>query len=138
MENLPDIFRRLKEVDLYTFEACGDCPRNITGNPLAGIDPHELVDTRPIVAKLNEKLLLNREFSNLPRKYKISVSSSVYNPAHAQINDLSFTPAVKKLDGKETVGFHVWVGEAFPTGRIWLSSWIFSSVPNRLSMWRSA
>jgi ferredoxin-nitrite reductase len=110
VENLPDIFRRLKEVDLYTFEACGDCPRNITGNPLAGIDPHELVDTRPIVAKLNEKLLLNREFSNLPRKYKISVSSSVYNPAHAQINDLSFTPAVKKLDGKETVGFHVWVG----------------------------
>ena len=110
VENLPDIFERLKEVDLYTFESCGDCPRNITGNPLAGIDPHELVDTRPIVAKLNAKLFLNREFSNLPRKYKISVSSSVYNPAHAQINDLSFTPATKVIDGEEAAGFHVWVG----------------------------
>ncbi len=110
VENLPDIFRRLGEVGLYSYEACGDCPRNIIGNPLAGIDPHELVDTRPIVDQLGKTLLLNREFSNLPRKFKISVSASIYNPGHAQINDLAFTPAVKVIDGKETVGFHVWVG----------------------------
>ena len=110
IEQIPDIFRRLEEVGLHPYEACGDCPRNIVGNPLAGIDPHELIDTRPIVEELERTFLLNREFSNLPRKYKISVSSNVYNAANAQIHDLAFTPAVKEIGGKEAVGFHVWVG----------------------------
>lgn len=110
VENLPEIFARLAEVGLHSYEACGDCPRTIVGNPLAGIDPHELIDTRPIVKEMEKAFLLNREFSNLPRKYKISVSASPYNPAHAQINDLAFTPAVKEIDGEEKVGFHVWVG----------------------------
>ncbi|SEM68777.1 nitrite/sulfite reductase [Lihuaxuella thermophila] len=110
VENLPDIFRRLAEVGLHSYEACGDCPRTIVGNPLAGIDANELIDTRPIIEALEKEFLLNREFSNLPRKYKISVSSSIYNPANAQINDLSFTPAVKNIDGEEVAGFHVWVG----------------------------
>ncbi|MBA4492779.1 nitrite/sulfite reductase [Paenactinomyces guangxiensis] len=110
IEHFPDIFRRLGEVGLHSYEACGDCPRTIVGNPLAGIDANELIDTRPIVKALEKEFLLNRDFSNLPRKYKMSISSSIYNPANAQINDLSFTPAVKEIDGEEVVGFHVWVG----------------------------
>jgi ferredoxin-nitrite reductase len=110
IENIPDIFRRLEAAGLHPYEACGDCPRNIVGNPLAGIDPNELIDTRPIVAELEKTFLLNREFSNLPRKYKISVSANIYNAVNAQIHDLSFTPAVKKINGEEVVGFHVWVG----------------------------
>lgn len=110
VEQLPTIFNRLAEVGLSSFEACGDCPRTIVGNPLAGIDPNELIDTTPLVKALSDAFLLNRDFSNLPRKYKISISSSVYNPGHAEINDLAFTPAVKEIDGKEVAGFHVWVG----------------------------
>jgi ferredoxin-nitrite reductase len=110
IENIPDIFRRLNEVGLYSYEACGDCPRNIVGNPLAGIDPYELIDTRPIVAELEKTFLLNKEFSNLPRKYKISVSANIHNAGHAQINDVAFTPAIKEIDGERVVGFHVWVG----------------------------
>ncbi|NGQ95348.1 nitrite/sulfite reductase [Brevibacillus sp. SYP-B805] len=110
VEQFPDIFDRLAKVDLSSFEACGDCPRTIVGNPLAGIDPHELFDTTPYVKQLSDTFLLNRDFSNLPRKYKISISASIYNSAHAEINDLAFTPAVKVIDGQEVAGFHVWVG----------------------------
>jgi ferredoxin-nitrite reductase len=110
VESLADIFERLAAVGLSSFEACGDCPRTIMGNPLAGIDPHEVIDTRPIVKELERFFLLNREFSNLPRKYKMSISANVYNAAHAQINDLAFTPAKKVIDGEELIGFHVWVG----------------------------
>lgn len=110
VEDLPSIFEKLKICGLSSFEACGDCPRTITGNPLAGIDPEELMDTTEIVEQVNRFFLLNRDFSNLPRKFKISISAGIHNPAHAQINDLSFTPAVKKVDGKELAGFHVWVG----------------------------
>ncbi|MBC8080043.1 MAG: nitrite/sulfite reductase [Gorillibacterium sp.] len=110
VEDLPDIFNRLEAVGLYSFEACGDCPRTIVGNPLAGIDPDELMDTTALVEEVNEFFLLNPDFSNLPRKFKISISSSIHNTAHAEINDLAFTPAVKVIDGVEVTGFHVWVG----------------------------
>jgi ferredoxin-nitrite reductase len=110
VEQMPDIFKRLEKVGLYSYEACGDCPRTICGNPLAGIDKDELLDTRDLVEQVNDFFLMNRDFSNLPRKYKISISSSVYNTAHAEINCLAFTPAKKVLDGEEVIGFHVWVG----------------------------
>jgi len=110
VEQLPDIFKRLEKVGLYSYEACGDCPRTIVGNPLAGIDPHELMDTTDIVNQVNDFFLLNRDFSNLPRKYKMSISANIYNTGHAQIQDLAFTPATKVIDGEEVIGFHVWVG----------------------------
>ncbi|OUM87920.1 MAG: ferredoxin--nitrite reductase [Bacillus thermozeamaize] len=115
VESLPDIFGRLEAVGLSSLEACGDCPRTIVGNPLAGIDPNEVLDTRPIVEEVNNFFVGNRDFSNLPRKYKISISANVYNTAHAEINDLSFTPAKKVIDGEEVVGFHVWVGGGLST-----------------------
>lgn len=110
VENLPEIFNRLEEVGLYSYEACGDCPRAIVGNPLAGIDPDELIDTSELANEVSKFFVLNRDFSNLPRKYKISISANIYNNAHAEIQDLAFTPAIKVMDGEEVIGFHVRVG----------------------------
>jgi ferredoxin-nitrite reductase len=110
VEDLPDIYNRLEKVGLYSYEACGDCPRTIVGNPLAGIDKDELIDTTDIAKQVNDFFVLNRDFSNLPRKYKMSISGNVYNNAHAEIQDLAFTPAIKVIDGEEVVGFHVRVG----------------------------
>ena len=110
IENIPEIFAKLDTVGLSTIEGCGDCPRNITGNPLAGIDAHELFDTRETVAQLEKFFLLNKDFSNLPRKFKISISANVYNNGYAELNDLAFTPAVKVKGEKIIRGFHVWVG----------------------------
>ncbi|WP_018131623.1 nitrite/sulfite reductase [Effusibacillus pohliae] len=110
VQSLPDIYERLDAVGLTPIEACGDCPRTIVGNPLSGIDPDELIDTSPIVEQVFRYFHKNREFSNLPRKYKISISGNMYNAGHAEINDLAFTPAIKEIDGEEVKGFHVMVG----------------------------
>ncbi|MFD0696290.1 nitrite/sulfite reductase [Paenibacillus sp. GCM10027628] len=110
VEDLPDIFNRLDKVGLYSYEACGDCPRTIVGNPLADIDKDELIDTKDLVNQVNDFFLMNRDFSNLPRKYKMSISSNIYNSGHAEIQCLAFTPATKVIDGKEVIGFHAWVG----------------------------
>lgn len=110
IEDVPDIFRRLESVGLYSVEACGDCPRAIVGNPLAGIDKDELIDTTDIVNEVSAFFVGNRDFSNLPRKYKISISANIYNNANAEIQDLAFTPATKNIDGSEVIGFHVQVG----------------------------
>ncbi|MFZ9947608.1 MAG: ferredoxin--nitrite reductase, partial [Vulcanococcus sp.] len=73
LEDLPEILSRLQEVGLTTIQSAFDNPRNVTGNPIAGIDPHEIVDTRPYTVELENYLTNNRagnpEFSNLPRKW---------------------------------------------------------------------
>lgn len=110
IEHMPDIFNRLESVGMSAFEACGDCPRTIVGNPLAGIDPNELFDTTPVVDEFEQFFLGNRDFSNLPRKYKMSISTNIYNSTNAEIQCLAFTPASKVIDGEEVLGFHVMVG----------------------------
>ncbi|SDZ30693.1 ferredoxin-nitrite reductase [Evansella caseinilytica] len=110
IENIPDIFQRLESVGLSSVGACGDILRTIVGNPLAGIDPNELTDTREIVKDVYWYFQRNREFSNLPRKYKVSISANVNNAQNAEINCLSFVPAVKEVGGQEVVGFHMYVG----------------------------
>lgn len=110
IEQMPDIFKRLNEVGLTTTGACGDITRNIVGNPLAGIDPNELIDTEPIVKEVHEFFHENDDFSNLPRKYKVAISSNVNNASNAEINCLAFVPASKVLNGKKVLGFHVLVG----------------------------
>ncbi|EJR55576.1 hypothetical protein IIM_00668 [Bacillus cereus VD107] len=107
---IPDIFKRLARVGLSSAGACGDITRNITGNPLAGIDANELFDTTLIVKEIYEYFQHNEEFSNLPRKFKMSISSNIYNSANAEINCVAFTPATKEIDGEKKVGFHIKVG----------------------------
>ena len=110
IEQLPDIYKRLGEVGLSSIGACGDIPRTIIGNPLAGIDRNELMDTREIVNEVYHFFQRNEDFSNLPRKFKMSISANVQNAGHDLINCLAFTPAVKVIDGVEHVGFHIKVG----------------------------
>ncbi|MCF6408150.1 nitrite/sulfite reductase [Pseudalkalibacillus salsuginis] len=110
IENIPDIFNCLQRAGLSSAGACGDITRNIVGNPLAGIDPNELFDTEPIVRDIFQYFQHNQDFSNLPRKYKISISTNIHNASNAEINCLSFTPAVKEIDGEDVHGFHVKVG----------------------------
>ncbi|BCA35830.1 nitrite/sulfite reductase [Bacillus thuringiensis] len=110
IQQIPDIFNRLARVGLSSAGACGDITRNITGNPLAGIDANELFDTTHIVKEVYDYFQHNEEFSNLPRKFKMSISSNIYNSANAEINCVAFTPATKEIDSEKKVGFHIKVG----------------------------
>lgn len=115
LNEIPDIFRTLDSVGLTTVEGCGDVPRNILGNPLMGIDPDELFDTTPIVHQAAEALVGNPEYSNLPRKYKISVSANPGDCGFAGINDLAFVPAILRKKDQKADGFHVYVGGGLST-----------------------
>ncbi|MDD4599693.1 MAG: nitrite/sulfite reductase [Negativicutes bacterium] len=110
IEDVPAIFKALDLVQLTTLQAAGDCPRSIVANPLDGYDPDEFLDTRGIFKQLNDFFHNNRDFSNLPRKYKIAVSGGLYNSVNAELNDVAFVPAVKTVDGNEAKGFNVLVG----------------------------
>ena len=105
--NLPEIFRLLDSVGLSSIFAAGDVPRNVISCPVNGIDHEEIADVRDIVQKLNELFKGNKNFSNLPRKYKVGVNGCSKNCMNHEIQDLSFN-AVKQSNGK--IQFAVSVG----------------------------
>ena len=59
---------------LSTQEACGDTPRVILGCPLAGVTDAEVFDASPDIRAVAERFIGDPAFSNLPRKYKTSIS----------------------------------------------------------------
>lgn len=110
LEDLPDIFSKLKAVGMTSIQSGMDNVRNLTGSPIAGIDPDELFDTRELLQKL-ERVITNQgegnyAFSNLPRKFNIAIEGGRDNSIHAEINDLAFVPAYRD----DVLGFNVLVG----------------------------
>ena len=108
LNDLPEILRRLNEAGLSSIQSGFDNPRNVTGNPLAGIDPNEIIDTRPYATLLQNFLTNNcegnPEYSNLPRKWNTAVAGSKQN--FLLHNDIVFHPVVNN----GILGFSVWIG----------------------------
>mmetsp|Transcript_29303 Transcript_29303/g.93756 ORF Transcript_29303/g.93756 Transcript_29303/m.93756 type:complete len:577 (+) Transcript_29303:379-2109(+) len=113
LEDLPEILEKLKSVDLLTVQSGMDNVRNAVGNPLAGIDPEEIIDTRPYLDVINERLVQggkgNKNISNLPRKWNVALIGSHDLFEHPHINDLAYMPAMK--GGR--MGFNLLVGGFF-------------------------
>ncbi|HTG46001.1 MAG TPA: NirA family protein [Verrucomicrobiae bacterium] len=68
----PEVLRRIQAVGLHTRGAGADNIRNITANPAAGIDPHELIDVMPFCHDLAQLIINDRSFYNLPRKFNVA------------------------------------------------------------------
>jgi ferredoxin-nitrite reductase len=86
IDQFPEIFARLAAGGMTTSGACGDDTRNVVGCPVAGIDRNEIRDGTPELLAVNRHLTDNREFSNLPRKYKISIAGCRIHCAQPDIN----------------------------------------------------
>ena len=112
IENVPAIWEALESVGLSTTEACGDTPRVILGCPLAGIDADEIVDGTEDIAAIGEKYIGDSAFSNLPRKFKTSISGCAAQCAIHEINDVAFA-GVLNQDGE--AGYDLWVGGGLST-----------------------
>ncbi|MCX4790136.1 nitrite/sulfite reductase [Streptomyces sp. NBC_01221] len=112
IEDVPAIWEKLEAVGLSTTEACGDCPRVIIGSPVAGIAADEIVDGTPAVDEIHDRYIGNREFSNLPRKFKTAISGSPVQDVVHEINDIAFVGVVHPEHGP---GFDVWVGGGLST-----------------------
>ncbi|HEV3460173.1 MAG TPA: nitrite/sulfite reductase [Thermoanaerobaculia bacterium] len=78
MSRLPEVLATLEAAGLTTAGACGDNVRNITGCPVAGIDRDELFDCRELVRETADFFLRHREYSDLPRKHKITISACAH------------------------------------------------------------
>ncbi|MGB3492029.1 MAG: ferredoxin--nitrite reductase [Elainellaceae cyanobacterium] len=132
LEDIPDIFRRLKAVGMTSVQSGMDNVRNITGSPVAGLDASELIDTRELVQAVQDMITDsgegNAEFTNLPRKFNIAIEGGRDNSVHAEINDIAFVPAYRE----GVLGFNVLVGGFFSAKRceaaIPLNAWVQPTV----------
>jgi sulfite reductase (ferredoxin) len=113
IEDVPAIWAALENVGLDTTEACGDTPRVILGCPLAGVDAGELLDATPEINTITERYIGDPAFSNLPRKFKSSVSGCSAQCTNHEISDIAFQ-AVRHLQTGE-VGYDLWVGGGLST-----------------------
>ncbi len=71
-KDCPEFLRRIQSVGLHTRGAGADNIRNLTANPTAGIDPHELIDVMPLCNQLGQIIINDRSFYDLPRKFNIA------------------------------------------------------------------
>jgi ferredoxin-nitrite reductase len=116
IEDVPEIWRRYDDVGLTTVQGCGDGARNVLGCPVAGVSDHECFDAQPVVDAVSDFFTGNREYANLPRKFKMTITGCREDCAQSQINDVGLTPARKQICGEEYYGFHAKVGGGLSDG----------------------
>jgi sulfite reductase (ferredoxin) len=112
IEDVPTIWDRLDAVELSTTEACGDTPRVMLGCPLEGVATDSVLDAGPALRETVASYLGDPAFSNLPRKFKTSISGCARHCTNHEINDVAFVGVVGP-DGAP--GFDVWVGGGLST-----------------------
>jgi ferredoxin-nitrite reductase len=110
IERVPAIFRRLAGVGLNSLQTGMDNIRNVMTCPLAGLTSGELLDASPALRAYTDGFVGNRDFSNLPRKFNVTINGCIDNCLHLDTQDIALGPAVKRLGGQSVAGFNVRVG----------------------------
>jgi sulfite reductase beta subunit-like hemoprotein len=111
MSRLPEVLATLDAAGLTTAGACGDNVRNVTGCPVAGIDNDELFDCRELVREAADFFLRHREYSDLPRKHKITISACVHQCNAPEMHCIALLGTVRH----GAPGFGVKVGGGLST-----------------------
>ena len=112
IEDVPAIWEKLDASGLDTIEACGDSPRPFLGSPVAGVAVDEIIDGSTALDEIRRRAVDNKEFSNLPRKYKTALTGHPSHDVSPETNDIAFVGTVHPEHGP---GFDVWVGGGLST-----------------------
>jgi ferredoxin-nitrite reductase len=110
--NTVAMLEAIQDLGLCSRGSGADNIRNVTGTPTAGIDPQELIDTRPYAREWHFHILNNRSLYGLPRKFNVAFDGAGTISALEDTNDIGFQ-AVTVKDGfgvESGIWFRVTVG----------------------------
>ena len=110
IEGVPDVMARLEAAGLSSLQTGMDNIRGIVGCPATGLTPRELFDTAPIAAAFQRIFLGNKAFTNLPRKFNVTITGCLEHCTTGETQDISMTPAIATRDGAQVAGLNVAVG----------------------------
>jgi ferredoxin-nitrite reductase len=122
INDVPQIWERLKAVDLISLQTGMDNIRGVIGCPVAGLTPNELFDASRVVREFNQIFIGNKAFTNLPRKFNVTITACKEICTHAESQDIALTPATKESAGVEVNGFNVAVGGKLGSGGFRIAS----------------
>ncbi|USG60724.1 nitrite/sulfite reductase [Sneathiella marina] len=107
LEDVPDILDDLAAVEMHAIQTSGNCIRNTTSDPLAGVARDELEDPRPYCELIRQWSTFHPEFNFLPRKFKIAVSGAIHDRAAVAVHDIG----LRLVNNAENeTGFEIYVG----------------------------
>jgi sulfite reductase (ferredoxin) len=115
IESIPEIIERLQRAGLTTTGACGDVVRTVTGCPVAGLAHDEHFDASPWALAVDRALGGHRDFYNLPRKFKMTVTGCRTWCSYPEINDVAFTATRRVRGSRVEHGFSVRIGGGLST-----------------------
>jgi len=116
IEHVPEIWERLRAVGLVSLQTGMDNIRNVVGCPVAGLTPSELFDASPAVQEFTQMFVGSKAYTNLPRKFNVTITGCKENCTHAESQDIALTPATKEIEGEDVKGFNVAVGGKMGSG----------------------
>jgi ferredoxin-nitrite reductase len=93
-----EVVEGIESLGLWSRGSGADNIRNVTGTPTAGIDPQELIDTRPYAREWHFHILNDRALYGLPRKFNVGFDGGGIIPVLEDTNDIGFQ-AVEVIDG---------------------------------------
>ncbi|MBV8753652.1 MAG: NirA family protein [Hyphomicrobiales bacterium] len=97
-KNAVAIIEAIQDLGLSSRGSGADNIRNVTGTPTAGIDPQELIDTRPYAREWHFHILNDRSLYGIPRKFNVAFDGAGTIPVVEETNDIGFQ-AVEVKDG---------------------------------------
>lgn len=96
--NAVAVVEAIQDLGLCSRGSGADNIRNVTGTATAGIDPQELIDTRPYARGWHFHILNDRSLYGLPRKFNVAYDGAGRIPVLEDTNDIAFQ-AVEVKDG---------------------------------------
>jgi ferredoxin-nitrite reductase len=97
-KNAVAMVEAIQDLGLCSRGSGADNIRNVTGTPTAGIDPQELLDTRPYAREWHFHILNDRSLYGIPRKFNVGFDGGGTIPVLEDTNDIGFQ-AVAVNDG---------------------------------------
>ncbi len=91
LEQTPDILTDLASVEMHAIQTSGNCIRNTTSDPFAGVAADEIIDPRPFAEILRQWSTFHPEFIALPRKFKVAVNGAAEDRAAIAVHDIGLT-----------------------------------------------
>ncbi|NLK93963.1 MAG: nitrite/sulfite reductase [Clostridiales bacterium] len=95
IDNVCDLMEECLDYNIFTRGAGGNFPRNVAIDPLAGTIKGEAFDVSPYALIVGNYFLKEIYNYKLPRKLKVSFSSTSKDEAHCEVQDLGFIPKIK-------------------------------------------
>lgn len=100
------VVEAVQDLGLTSRGSGADNIRNVTGTPTAGIDPQELLDTRPFAREWHFHVLNDRSLSGLPRKFNVAFDGAGRIGALEETNDIGFQAVEVAAESGVTPGVY--------------------------------